>query len=84
MRILIQHPESKSFYDGHDWAADIHQAKEFESVYSAEQYCQDQEIRRAFIVVKFNESAAQDIKYAVGAANALLTSKPPTTRLYRR
>ncbi|HWD19615.1 MAG TPA: hypothetical protein VHB20_10075 [Verrucomicrobiae bacterium] len=83
MRILIQDPDSKRFFDGSQWGSDANSAMEFESVYSAEQFCHEQTIEKALIVVKFNDAAAQDIKYAVGPANALLTSKPPTTRLYR-
>lgn len=84
MRILVQHPESKRFYDGADWAEKDETALEFESVYAAEAYCREHEIRVALIVVRFNDAATPDIKYAVGPANALLESKPPTTRLYRR
>jgi hypothetical protein len=83
MRILIQDPESKRYYDGVKWGLNLDGAKEFETVYSAEEYCRDQDIRSALIVVKFNDLAAQDIKYAVGPANTLLASKPPTTKLYR-
>ena len=83
MRILIQDPETKGYYNGAEWGSDVAGAKEFESVYLAEQYCHDQNIRSALVVVKFNDAAAQDIKYAVGPSNALLTSKPPTTKLYR-
>jgi hypothetical protein len=82
MRILIQNPESKRYYDGTQWGADLENAKEFDTVFSAEEYCRAQDIGSALIVVKFNDLAAQDIKYAVGPANSLLTSKPPTTRLY--
>ena len=84
MRILIQHPEDKSYFDGAEWRPDAACAKDFESVYQAEQFCADQGIGSALIVVKFNDAAAQDIKYSVGPAHVLLTSKPPTTRLYNR
>jgi hypothetical protein len=83
MRILIQDPESKRYYDGAQWGPSLDDAKEFETVFSAEEYCREQDIRTALIVVKFNSLAAHDIKYAVGPANTLLASKPPTTRLYR-
>ncbi len=83
MRILIQHPESKRFFDGQAWDQDAQTAMEFESVYSAEEFCRNHAIQTALIVVRFNSSASQDIKYAVGPANALLASKPPTTRLFR-
>jgi hypothetical protein len=83
MRILIQDPESKRFFDGQVWGQDATSAMEFESVYSAEEFCRNHAIQVALIVVRFNNAASQDIKYAVGPANALLASKPPTTRLYR-
>jgi len=83
MRILIQHPESKRFFDGQAWEQDGQGAMEFESVYSAEEFCRNHAIQTALIVVRFDSAASQDIKYAVGPANALLASKPPTTCLYR-
>jgi len=83
VRILIQHPESKRFFNGVEWNPSLEDAMDFDTVYSAEQFCRDQDIRSALIVVKFNNLAAQDIKYLVGPANSLLTSKPPTTRLYQ-
>ena len=83
MRILIQDPESKRYYDGAQWGCDPADAKEFDTVFSAEEHCRAQDIRSALIVVKFNDVTSPDIKYAVGPANALLASKPPTTRLYR-
>jgi hypothetical protein len=83
MRILIQDPESKSYYGGVHWVTNLGDAKDFETVFSAEEYCREHDIQSALIVVKFNNVAAQDIKYAVGPANSLLASKPPTTRLYR-
>jgi hypothetical protein len=82
MRILIQDPESKQYYDGVHWETDLDLAREFDTVFAAEEYCRENEIRSALIVVMFNNSKSQDIKYAVGPAHVLLTSKPPTTRLY--
>jgi hypothetical protein len=82
MRILIQDPESKRYFDGLVWESNLDVAKEFDTVFAAEEYCRDNDIRSALIVVKFNDATAQDIKYAVGPANSLLTSKPPTTRLF--
>jgi hypothetical protein len=84
MRILIQDPESKRYYGGDHWVCHLDEAKEFESVFSAEEHCRAHDVRSALIVVKFNDATAQDIKYAVGPAHALFASKPPTTRLYRR
>ena len=82
MRILIQHPESKRYFDGVHWETNLDLAREFDTVFAAEEYCRENEMGSALIVVMFNNSRAQDIKYAVGPAHVLLTSKPPTTRLY--
>ena len=81
MRILIQDPVEKGYFDGaSSWDSGEAQAKEFESVAQAETFCQEQNITRALIVVKFNDPA-RDIRYPIGAEDALLVSKPPTTRI---
>jgi hypothetical protein len=80
MRILIQDPVSKGYFDGIAWDADLDQAREFESVAHAETFCHQQNVIRAQIVVKFNDPT-QDIRYTIGARDALLVSKPPTTRI---
>jgi hypothetical protein len=82
MRILIQDPVSKGYFDGVAWGGDVEQAQEFESVAQAETFCHEQNVTRALIVVKFN-NAAQDIRYPIGAEDALMVSKPPTTRIRR-
>jgi hypothetical protein len=80
MRILIQDPVGKGYFDGVAWGGGAEQAREFESVAQAETFCQQQHVTRALIVVKFNDST-QDIRYPIGAQDALLVSKPPTTRI---
>ena len=82
MRILIQDAENKGYFNGVSWGADVEEAKNFESVAQAETFCQDQNITRALIVVKFKNSD-QEIRYPVGPQDALLVSKPPTTRINR-
>jgi len=80
MRILIQDPVGKGYFDGVAWNGDARVAREFESVAQAETYCQDHQFSNAFIVVKFKDPA-QDIRYPIGPQDALLVSKPPTTRI---
>ena len=80
MRILIQDPASKGYFDGAAWNSNMEQARVFESVAQAETYCKTQNVTPALIVVKFND-ASQDICYPVGPRNALLVSKPPTTKI---
>jgi hypothetical protein len=80
MRILIQDPVGKGYFDGIAWDCTVEQAREFESVAQAETFCHEQSFTRALIVVKFNDPN-QDIRYPIGAQDALLVSKPPTTRI---
>jgi hypothetical protein len=80
MRILVQDAVRKVFFDGADWNENPAQAKEFESVAHAESFCQKQELSSALIVVKSKDDS-HDISYPVGVRNALLVSKPPTTRI---
>jgi hypothetical protein len=80
MRILIQDPVRKGYYDGTGWNGGSEQAREFESVAQAETFCQQQHVTRALIVVKFKD-ASQDIRYPIGPQDALLVSRPPTTRI---
>lgn len=80
MRILIQDPVGKGYFDGVAWNGDVEQAREFESVAQAETFCHEQNVTRALIVVKFNDPT-QDIRYPIGPRDALLVSKPPTTRI---
>jgi hypothetical protein len=80
MRILIQDPVGKKYFDGIAWNGNVEEAREFESVAQAETFCQEHKVTRALIVVKFKDPT-QDIRYPIGARNALLVSKPPTTRI---
>ena len=80
MRILIQDPVGKGYFNGVAWSGDVEQAAEFESVAQAETFCQEQRVARALVVVKFKDPT-QDIRYPIGPQDALLVSKPPTTRI---
>lgn len=80
MRILIQDPVGKGYYDGVGWGGTPDDAKKFESVAQAETFCQEAHVDRALIVVKFNDPS-RDIRYPIGPRGALLVSQPPTTRI---
>jgi|GEM_PF-1573991 len=80
MRILIQDPAGKSYFDGWDWTENMAQAKAFGSVAQAESFCYMQKLRGALIVMKFN-NPARVIRYSPNSRNALLVSKPPTTKI---
>lgn len=80
MRILVQNAVRKAYFDGVDWNDDATQARDFESVARAEAFCQQHELFTALIVVKSKDDS-HDIRYPVGLGNALLVSKPPTTRI---
>ena len=80
MRILIQDPVGKGYFDGSAWNGGLEQAREFESVAQAETFCHSQNVTRALIVVKFKDQTAE-VRYPIGARNALLVSKPPTTKI---
>jgi hypothetical protein len=82
MRILVQDPARKVYFDGYEWNENAARAKAFESVAQAESFCQKHALSTALIVVKFKD-AMHDVSYPVGNYNALLVSKPPTTRISR-
>jgi hypothetical protein len=80
MRIVVQDSVRKAYFDGTHWSEDPTQAKEFESVAQAEIFCQERGLSTALIVVKSNDENL-DVSYQVGVRNALLVSKPATTRI---
>jgi len=80
MRILVQDPGSRAFFDGTHWDDDFERAKTFESVAQAEAFCRQHEFSSALIVVKFQD-ANHDISYPVGDRGALLVSTPPISRI---
>jgi hypothetical protein len=80
MRILIEDPGSETYFDGSDWTGDNTHAKDFGTVAKAEAFCNSQRLDGAVIVVKFKNSE-NDIRYSPNSRNALLVSKPPTTKI---
>jgi hypothetical protein len=80
MRILVQDSATKAFFDGGGWLTDAKRAKTFESVAQAEAVCREHGFLGALVVVK-SKDAACDVSYPVGARDALVVSKPPTTRI---
>ncbi len=73
MRILIQDPASKGFFDGATWTRELMYAMDFESTSSAEKYCLDHNLSRALVVVKFKDDS-DDIKFCAGSRSSLLGS----------
>ena len=80
MRILVQEPTRKVYFDGVAWNEDAAQAKSFENVAQAEAVCEEHDLGTALIVVE-TKDGQHDISYAVGHHNAVLVSKPATTRI---
>jgi hypothetical protein len=80
MRILIQDPESKAYYCGDDWGAEEDRATEFGNVAQAEEFCRQQNLPLALVVVKFKD-ATQDVKYPASARDDAQLKKYSTTRL---
>jgi hypothetical protein len=80
MRILVQDAARSVYFDGVDWNEDAALAKDFENVAQAESFCREHELSKVLIVVKSNDGQ-HDISYPVGGRNALLVSKPATTKI---
>ncbi len=80
MRILVQDATSRAYFDGSGWGDDLERAMDFETVSQAEAYCKEQQFLGALIVVKFKDPS-QDISYPVGPRDALMVSRPPTTKI---
>jgi hypothetical protein len=80
MRILIEDPTGPSYFNGLEWTGEVDEAKDFGTVAAAETYCDGQHLNGVLIVVKF-KNAENDIRYSPTRRNALLVSKPPTTRI---
>ena len=80
MRILVQDAARSVYFDGVDWNEDAGQAQEFESVAQAESFCRAHELSAVLIVVK-SKDGRHDISYPVGGRNAVLVSRPATTRV---
>ncbi len=80
MRILIQDPESKAFLSGDDWDADEHRATEFGNVAQAEEFCRQQNLPLALVVVRFKDPV-NDVSYPVGARDQAHLKKYSTRRI---
>jgi hypothetical protein len=80
MRILVQDPVRKVFFDGVSWNDNPQKAKDFGSVAQAENFCLEHELHTALIVVK-SKDGSSDVSYPVGDRHAPMVSKPPTTRI---
>ena len=84
MRILIQDPETKSYFSGDTWDVDENRATEFGNVAQAEEFCRQQNLPRALVVVKFKD-AINDVRYPAGARDdaqtkRYSTKKPPIAK----
>ena len=62
MRILIQDPETKSYLSGDTWDVDENRATTFGNVAQAEEFCRQQNLPEALVVVKFKD-AIHDASY---------------------
>ena len=80
MRILIQDPESKAFLSGDDWDADENHATEFGNVAQAEEFCRQQNLPLALVVVRFKDPV-NDVSYPVGAPDQARLKKYSTRRI---
>lgn len=80
MRIIIQEPVSKAFFDGAGWQQDLQRARAFDTVAQAEATCRQHQLSTALVVVKF-DNPNHDFSYPVGARGALLVSRPQTTKI---
>jgi len=80
MRIVIQDPTSKAFFDGANWDYDLEHAKTFENVAHAEACCAEQQLANALVAVKFTDPNS-DFSFPVGSRGALLVSRSRTTKI---
>ncbi len=80
MRILIQDPESKAYFNGGDWDVDENHATEFGNVAQAEEFCRQQNLPLALVVVKFKD-ATSDVSYPASARDDAQLKKHSTRRL---
>ena len=80
MRILIQDPESKAYLSGAAWDIDENRATEFGNVAQAEEYCRQQDLPLALVVVKF-KNPVNDIRYPVNSPDNAQLKKYSTRRI---
>ena len=80
MRILIQDPETKAYFSGDAWNVDENRATEFGNVAQAEEFCRQQDLPLALVVVKFRD-ASNDVSYPASAQDDAQLKKYSTKRL---
>ena len=80
MRILIQDPESNAFFSGDEWDVDENHATEFGNVAQAEEFCRQQNLPLALVVVKFKDPI-NDVSYPASARDDAQLKKYSTKRL---
>ena len=80
MRILIQDPETKSYFCEDKWDDDELNATEFGNVSQAEEFCRQQDLPLALAVVKFKDPA-HDVRYPASARDDAQLKKYSTKRL---
>jgi hypothetical protein len=80
MRILIQDPETKYFFSGEDWDVDENRATEFGNVAQAEEFCRQQKLPLALVVVKFKDGM-NDVSYPASARDDVQLKKYSTRRI---
>jgi hypothetical protein len=80
MRILIQNPGTKAYFSGDDWDVDENRATEFGNVAQAEEFCRQQNLPLALVVVKFKD-AINDVSYPASARDDAQLKKYSTKRL---
>jgi hypothetical protein len=80
MRILIQDPETKAYLSGENWEADENHATEFGNVAQAEEFCRQQNLPLALVVVKFKDPV-NDVSYPPNSRANTQLKKYSTRRI---
>jgi hypothetical protein len=80
MRIVVQDPEGKAYFSGTGWTDDENRATEFGTVTQAEEFCRQQNLSLALVVVKFN-GGDNDVRYPASARDDAQLKKYSTKRL---
>jgi hypothetical protein len=80
MRILIQNPDNKAYLSGDTWDDDENHATEFGNVAQAEEFCRQQNLPLALVVVKF-KNPVNDVRYPVNSPDSALLKKYSTRRI---
>ena len=80
MRIVIQNPETRAFFSGGEWDLDEDRASQFGNVADAEEFCRQQNLPQALVVVKFRD-AINDVSYPASGRDDAQLKKISTRRL---